>query len=132
MKKLFYTMIIFFLSVGLIACKPGVEPKIAEDLTISIASETIVANKIEVHIIIPIELKSIDDLAEIMMNVASQTYEKHFDAINTKKHSMRLYFYSSVADYENNTPVYGNAEFVINKSLTEPGLELVNNSLTIE
>ena len=128
MKKLFYILFIVLVSVSLASCKDK-EPV---DVTVEVVSETVVSNQIQIHVVVPIELASMDELYEIAMNVASQSYEKHFDTIGTDDYEMHLMFYKTSADYTSKTMTYGQLDFDINATLENPGLTISQNSLVFE
>ncbi|MCR3906889.1 MAG: hypothetical protein NUK62_07710 [Tenericutes bacterium] len=129
MKKLIILLFIVITTFGLASCKGSDEPV---DLTIQIAQETYIDNHIEVHIIVPIELKNMAELNEIAMNVASQKYEAYFDEIGTQAHTLMIYVYASNAEFTANTPSYGSLSFDINKDVTSPGLSVLQNGLIFE
>lgn len=126
MKKLFYTLFILLIVIGLASCSKDKDPV---DVTVEIVSETLVSRHIEVHVIIPIELSSMAELYEIALSISSQTYEKHFDTIATDRYTMTIVLYHSSAEYTSETPSYGQITFVINDSISTPGLQVDQNSL---
>ncbi|MFH1693934.1 MAG: hypothetical protein ABH890_06600 [Bacillota bacterium] len=129
MRKLLYLLFLFLLVISLASCKKDVEPI---DVTVEVVSEVIISNQIEVHVVVPIELSSMAELYEITLNVASQTYEKHFEMIGTDQYTMTLMLYQSSAEYASDNASYGQFEFLINSSITTPGLSLGADDLIFE
>ena len=128
MKKLFYILFIVLVSISLASCKD----KEAVDITVEVVSEVVVSNQISLHVVVPIQLDSMEDLYEIAMNVASQTYEKHFEMIGTDDYEMHLMFYKTSEDYSSQTVSYGQLDFDINQSISNPGLSLNQDALIFE
>ncbi|MCF7930347.1 MAG: hypothetical protein K9L02_02430 [Acholeplasmataceae bacterium] len=129
MKKLLYALFISFIVIGLASCSKDKEPI---DITVEVVSEIIVSNHIEVHVVVPVEITSIDELYEIALSIASQTYEKHFEMIETNRYMMKIVLYSSSADYAIEAPSYGQILFIINDTVTSPGLTIGQNDLIFE
>jgi len=132
MRKIIALLFVLTLIVGLVSCKPSdstiIDP---EDITVEIQEETIVGNIINVHVVVGIELETLDELLEITLSVASQTYEKHFDMIDGKSYTLRVYLYASVAQYTASNNTYGYHNFSINSTLENPGLSLGTNALKL-
>ncbi|PKK96558.1 MAG: hypothetical protein CVV58_05740 [Tenericutes bacterium HGW-Tenericutes-3] len=128
MKKIFYILFIVLVSISLASCKD----KEAVDITVEVVSEVVVSNQISLHVVVPIQLDSMEDLYEIAMNVASQTYEKHFEMIGTDDYEMHLMFYKTSQDYSSQTVSYGQLDFDINQSISNPGLSLNQDALIFE
>ncbi len=130
MRKLLYSLFIFLTVIGLSSCKAKIIDPI--DVTVEVVSETLVSHQIEVHVVIPIDLASMDELYEIALSISSQTYEKHFHTIGTDRYMMTIVLYQSTADYTSKTPSYGQILFIINDSVTSPGLSIGQNDLIFE
>jgi len=130
MRKILYTLFILLAAIGLASCSDKVVDPV--DVTVQVMSETMVSNQIEVHVVVPIDLSSMTELYEIALSISSQTYEKHFDAIGTDRYIMTIVLYQSSADYTSETASYGQIVFVINDSITSPGLSIGQNSLIFE
>ena len=132
MKKLLGILFLFTLIFGLISCKPDetviVDP---EDITVEIQEETVVGEMITVHVVIGVEIETLDEILEITLSIASQTYEKHFDMINGESYTLSVYLYLNEADYTANNNSYGYHTFNINTSLENPGLSLGTNALKL-
>lgn len=126
MKKIIFTIAILFLTLGLMSCGKVK----SEDLTVSVVNETIENEMITVDVVVPIELTTAEQINEIAMNVASQTYEKYFDTIGSDTYTMKLSFYMSSTDYDNQSATYGYIVFSINQSIENPGLQVTENHLT--
>jgi hypothetical protein len=132
MKKTFSLMILFVLMMIISACNnETTEILYPIDLEVSIISETTDEVSITVNVLVPIELTDLDDLLEITLNIASQTYERHFDMIGSNSYTLRINLYKSVSSIEQ-LPQYGYHEFLINSSMTSPGLSLSTNGLKLE
>ena len=132
MKKTLGILFLFTLIFGLISCKPSpTEVLDPEDITVEIQEETIVGEMIDVHVVIGVELETLDQLLEITLSIASQTYEKHFEMINGESYTLRVYLYHSEADFTANNNSYGYHTFNINTSLENPGLSLGTNALKL-
>lgn len=129
MKKIFYIIFVLLISVGLASCSKDKDPV---DLTVDVVSETVVSNHIEVHVVVPIELSSMAELYEIALSISSQTYEKYFDTIETNRYMLTIVLYQSSAEFTSNTPSYGQITFVINDSISTPGLQIDQNDLIFE
>ena len=130
MRKLLYALFIFLTVIGLSSCKAKVVDPV--DLTVDVVSETLVSHQIELHVVIPIDLASMDELNEIALSIGSQTYEKYFDTIGTDRYMMTIILYQSTADYTSKAPSYGQILFIINDSITSPGLSIGQNDLIFE
>lgn len=126
MKKMIFTIAILFLSIGLMSCNKVK----SEDLTVSVVSEVVENETITVDVVVPIELTTMEQITEIAMNMASQTYEKYFDTIGNDSYMMHLSFYMSSTDYDNQNATYGYIEFSINASIQNPGLQVTDSQLT--
>ena len=124
MRKLY--LMISLLAIGVLtACTPqGVI-----DLDIFIMDELITENSITVHAVISERITKLDDLTEIAYSVVSQTYEAHFNLIQTKSYTLTILFYPSESDYKEDNPMYGSITFDINKDMQTPGLSLKTNNL---
>lgn len=132
MKKIIAILFLFTLIFGLISCKPDpTEVLDPEDITVAIQEETVVGEMITVHVVVGVELENLDQLLEITLSIASQTYEKHFDMIAGTSYTMRVYLYLTEADYTANNNSYGYHTFNINTSLENPGLSLGTNALKL-
>jgi len=129
MKKIFYIIFVLLISVGLASCSKDKDPV---DLIVDVVSETVVSNHIEVHVVVPIELSSMAELYEIALSISSQTYEKYFDTIETNRYMLTIVLYQSSAEFTSNTPSYGQITFVINDSISTPGLQIDQNDLIFE
>ncbi|MBN2300158.1 MAG: hypothetical protein JXC31_03110 [Acholeplasmataceae bacterium] len=129
MKKTIYLSLLLLMIFGLASCKKGVE---AGDITVQVVSEIIETDSIDVHLVIPVELNTEAELYEIVMNVASQTYEKYFDTIGSSTYSLIIHCYATSAEYDANTQSYGQLSMMINETITNPGLTLDQNDLTFE
>jgi hypothetical protein len=132
MKKIIALLFVLTLIIGLVSCKPSDSKVIdPEDITVEIQEETIVSNIISVKVVVGIELETLDELLEITLSIASQTYEKHFDMIDGKSYTLRVYLYASEAHFTANNNSYGYHVFNINSSLENPGLSLGTNALKL-
>lgn len=132
MRKIITIVILFVLIIGLISCKPSVPTVVdPEDITVEIQEETVVGEMISVHVVVGVELETLDELLEITLSIASQTYEKHFDMINGESFTLTVYLYLNEADFTANNASYGYHVFDINESLENPGLSLGTNALKL-
>ncbi len=129
MKKLFYTLFIFLIVISLASCSKVQDPV---DVTVEVVSETLVSNQIQLHVVVPNDLSSMTELYEIALSIGSQTYEKHFDTISTDRYVMTIVLYQSSAEYTSETPSYGQIVFVINDTISTPGLQINQNGLIFE
>jgi hypothetical protein len=132
MRKITTLLFLITLIFGLISCKPEettiIEP---EDITVEIQDETVVGMMINVHAVVGVEIETLDELLEITLSIASQTYEKHFDMIDGQSFTLRVYLYATEAHFTANNNSYGNHSFSINESLENPGLSLGTNALKL-
>lgn len=132
MRKITTLLFMFALIFSLISCKPDkteiIEP---DDITVEIQEETVIGTMIQVHVVVGVEIETLDELLEITLSIASQTYEKHFDMIDGRSFTLRVYLYASEAHFTANNNSYGNHLFNINASLENPGLSLGTNALKL-
>ncbi|MDO9628839.1 MAG: hypothetical protein Q7I99_02970 [Acholeplasmataceae bacterium] len=132
MRKITILLFIFTLLLGLISCKPAVPTVLEpEDITVQVFSETVVGQVISVHVVLGVELSTLDELLEITLSIASQTYEKHFEMIDGRQFTLRVYLYASEAHFTANNNTYGYHNFNINQTLENPGLSLGTNALKL-
>ncbi|MBU1143996.1 MAG: hypothetical protein KKH92_10195 [Firmicutes bacterium] len=132
MRKITILLFMLALIFSLISCKPDETPILEpEDITVEIQEETVIGTMIQVHVVVGIEIETLDELLEITLSIASQTYEKHFDMIDGRSFTLRVYLYASEADFTANNNSYGNHLFNINQSLENPGLSLGTNALKL-
>ena len=128
MKKIYGILFIFALIFTLIGCTNNE----VEDVEITIKNEEILSDKINIDVVVPNKIKTIEEIEEIAYNIASQIYEKHFDSIGTSTYLLTINLYDSSSSYDSKDMTYGMITFDINKSLEQPGLSLNTNSLSIE
>jgi hypothetical protein len=131
MKKLFSILLIVVSMLILSSCvSEETKTEYPIDLEVTIISEVTDEVNIIVNVLVPIELSSLDDLLEITLNIASQTYERHFNMIGSKQYTLRINLFKSISSLDQ-IPTYGYHEFLINASLTSPGLSLSTNGLKL-
>lgn len=128
MKKIYGILFIFALIFTLIGCTNNE----VEDVEITIKNEEIFSDKINIDVVVPNKIKTIEEIEEIAYNIASQVYEKHFESIGTSTYLLTINLYDSSSSYDSKDMTYGMITFDINKSLEQPGLSLNTNSLSIE
>jgi hypothetical protein len=131
MKKLFSILLIVVSMLILSSCvSEETKTEYPIDLEVTIISEVTDEVNIIVNVLVPIELSNLDDLLEITLNIASQTYERHFNMIGSKQYTLRINLFKSISSLDQ-IPAYGYHEFLINASLTSPGLSLSTNGLKL-
>jgi hypothetical protein len=119
MKKILFLSTILLLALGLASCKDKVRDP--EAITAYIVNETVLIKQITVHVVVPVTTTDVNDITEIVFNIGSQIYEKHFVTIGTDRYTLTVYIYRSEALYEIDS-FFGYQEFKINKDLEHPGL----------
>jgi len=130
MRKIVYILIGFASLLILVSCKPS-DDLTPIDLEVTILSEVVSNQVIDVHVLIPIDLADLDELMEITLHMATLTYNKHFEDIKTDAFELNIHLYASSSDYQANTQTYGYHQFFINQTLTTPGLSLGTNGLKL-
>jgi hypothetical protein len=114
----------------LMACGDEKIPE-PELLDVTVMNEQLMFRQIHLHVVVPIEVADLDELMEITLDIARQTYEKHFDLIDVKPYTLTVYLYQSQAHYNAENVSYGYHVFNINVSLEQPGLSLSHNHLKL-
>jgi hypothetical protein len=122
MRKILYFSMMFLLILGLSSCKEAIEDP--ESITASVVSEIIAGESITIHVVLPISVSDAAEINEIILSIASQTYEKHFDRIGTDRYQLTVTIYESDAAYTAQTSL-GQQIFIINDNLEHPGLSIV-------
>lgn len=97
MRKILYFSMMFLLILGLSSCKEAIEDP--ESITASVVSEIIAGESITIHVVLPISVSDAAEINEIILSIASQTYEKHFDRIGTDRYQLTVTIYESDAAY---------------------------------
>jgi hypothetical protein len=130
MKKILYLVILMSALFALMACgdKEIPEPDL---LDVTVMNEELLFQQIKLHVVVPIQVANLDELMEITLDIARQTYEKHFDLIDIKPYTLTVYLYQSEAHYNAENASYGYHVFDINVSLEQPGLSLSDNQLKL-
>ncbi len=129
MRKIISLFVLILSLFMLVGC--GDKTPEAMDIDVSIADEMMTSSTLTLHVIVPIELASVNELNEIMYSVASQRYEHHFETIGMDRYTLTIYVYSSQSQVDAETNDYGMISFTINESMTNPGLSLDQNDLMI-
>jgi len=131
MKKI-STYIFLILTILLLSsCNKTTEEDYPIDLEVTVLSEITDESNITINVLVPITVNSLDDLLEITLNIASQTYERHFQMIGSNSYQLRINLFKDASSV-NQTPEYGYHVFIINQSITNPGLTLSTNGLKLE
>jgi len=125
MKKLWIILSILTFMFVLVGCN---NDKV-EDLEITIKTEEVLSDKINIDVVVPINVKDIEAIEEIAYNIASQIYEKHFDEIGTSSYLLTIKLYDSTQSFDAKENTYGMITFDINKAMDQPGLQLNTNNL---
>lgn len=100
-----------------------------EDLEITIKTEEVLSDKINIEVVVPTTIKDLEDIEEVAYNIASQIYEKHFDEIGASTYLLTIKLYDSTTSFDAKDITYGTITFDINKAINQPGLQLNTNSL---
>lgn len=129
MRKITYLLMVMIFTIALVSCKPTDEGPI--DLELSVINYTIIEQVIDVHVIVPIEITDVEDLLDIALHMASITYDQHFDEIGTASYELNIRLYASSSDYTSGNATYGYHQFLINQSISSPGLSLGTNGLKL-
>ena len=127
MKKTLRIVMMVALLFGLAACNNS-EPDMFD---VTVMNERTGFRTIEVDVVIPETIDDLDDLMEITLDIARQTYNSHFSEIGTDHYTLTIRLYKTEADYDNEDPTYGFHTFDINKTISHPGLTLGENGLEI-
>ncbi len=126
MRKINYFILLLLVVLTFVGCS-----KNGDAVDVNIAQETVTFHHIELHVVVPFTIESMAELDELAYSIASQTYERHFDAIGTETYTLDIYLYDSQANYDGASITYGSITFMINETLTSPGLTVSTNHLTI-
>lgn len=125
MKKVFMILSLLTFVFALVACNSDA----VEDLEITIKTEEVLSDKINIDVVVPTTIKDLEDIEEIAYNIASQIYEKHFDEIGASSYLLTIKLYDSTKSFDAKDHTYGMITFDINKAIDQPGLQLNTNSL---
>jgi hypothetical protein len=112
---------------GLAACNKSS----GDDFDVTVMNERMGFRTIEVDVVIPEAIDDLDDLFEITLDIARQTYNSHFSDIGTDHYTMTIRLYKTESDYDDRNPTYGSHTFEINETLSHPGLTTGENNLKI-
>lgn len=112
---------------GLAACNKSD----GDAFDVTVMNERMGFRTITVDVVIPEVIDDLDDLYEITLDIARQTYNSHFSDIGTDHYTLTVRLYKTADDYDDHNPTYGYHTFEINETLSHPGLTSGDNSLTV-
>jgi UDP-2,3-diacylglucosamine pyrophosphatase LpxH len=131
MKNILRLSLVLLLMLTLFACKPDNEEITYQDITIEIASETITFNSIDVRVHFTQEIDHEDELYEIALFVAGHIYEKHLESMRSNRYILTIRLHDGSTLSGINT-AYGHVVFMVNRSVTEPGLSLESEHFILD
>ncbi len=113
--------------IALVGCN-GSE---GDTLDVNVMNERLGFRTIDVHVVISEPITDMDALLEITNDIARQSYQKNFSTIGTEFYTLTVYLYETEDDYEDEDVTYGYHTYLINKSVTEPGIDSGDDNLKI-
>jgi hypothetical protein len=130
MKKLHILIVLIVLSLFLYACdeETKVDPI---DLDVNVKLVEFNDTLFNVHVVIPIQVASLNDLLEITLDIARQMYDIQADEIGTEMMILTVYLYKNEGDFSLRDATYGYHQFTINASSSTPGLSMGSNHLKL-
>jgi predicted small secreted protein len=128
MKKAITIIMVLAALIVLVGCN-GSE---GDTLDVNVMNERLVFQTIDVHVVIPEPITDMDALVEITTDIARQSYQKNFSTIGTESYTLTVYLYEDEDDYADEDVTYGYHTFLINKSVTEPGMSSGEDHLKID
>jgi predicted small secreted protein len=128
MKKAITIIMVLAALIVLVGCN-GSE---GDTLDVNVMNERLGFQTIDVHVVIPEPITDMDALVEITNDIARQSYQKNFSTIGTESYTLTVYLYEDEDDYADEDVTYGYHTFLINKSVTEPGMSSGEDHLKID
>jgi predicted small secreted protein len=128
MKKAITIIMVLAALIVLVGCN-GSE---GDTLDVNVMNERLGFQTIDVHVVIPEPITDMDALVEITNDIARQSYQKNFSTIGTESYTLTVYLYEDEDDYADEDVTYGYHTFLINKSVTEPGISPGEDHLKID
>jgi predicted small secreted protein len=128
MKKAITIIMVLAALIVLVGCN-GSE---GDTLDVNVMNERLGFQTIDVHVVIPEPITDMDALVEITTDIARQSYQKNFSTIGTQSYTLTVYLYEHEDDYADEDVTYGYHTFLINKSVTEPGISPGEDHLKID
>lgn len=114
--------------IALVGCN-GSE---GDTFDVNVINERLGFQTIDVHAVVPEPITDMDALLEITNDIARQSYQKNFSTIGTESYTLTVYLYENEDDYDDEVVTYGYHTFLINKSVTEPGIYPGDDHLEID
>lgn len=128
MKKAITIIMVLAALIALVGCN-GSE---GDTLDVNVMNERLGFRTIDVHVVISEPITDMDALLEITNDIARQSYQKNFSTIGTESYTLTVYLYENEDDYEDENVTYGYHTYLINKSVTEPGMYTGDDNLKID